>query len=79
MSLHMGGHAGAAGGGGGIVKYKVAKEFEPPDFLTQTPCGLCPAIAQCREGGVISPTSCLYMNDWPALNYDPTEPDGLSW
>ena len=66
-------------GSGTIIKYKVAKDYDPPNFLTETPCGICPAIAQCREGGIISPTTCVYMNDWLALNYDPNDMNGLTW
>ena len=30
--------------------YKVSKAMDPPDFLTEIPCGVCPLIAQCSEG-----------------------------
>mmetsp|Transcript_3882 Transcript_3882/g.5337 ORF Transcript_3882/g.5337 Transcript_3882/m.5337 type:complete len:307 (+) Transcript_3882:18-938(+) len=44
--------------------FKVGKSMNPPDFLTEVPCGVCPIISQCSEGGVISPTSCRYLTHW---------------
>jgi len=46
--------------------YKVAKEFSSYNHLTETPCGVCPVISQCSEGGLISPSTCPYMTDWLA-------------
>jgi DNA-directed RNA polymerase III subunit RPC6 len=78
----MGG-AGMAGGAArvGLVKYRVAKRFNPPNHLTEMPCGVCPVVGQCREGGVISPTTCAYMNDWLALNYQELDQrtDRFAW
>lgn len=34
------------------------------NYLTQMPCGVCPLITQCYDGGVISPTTCVYMTEW---------------
>jgi DNA-directed RNA polymerase III subunit RPC6 len=48
----------------GLDSYKVAKPVSVPNYLTASPCGLCPVITQCREGGVISPTSCEYFTAW---------------
>ena len=33
-------------------------------YMTQMPCGVCPLITQCHDGGVISPTTCVYMTEW---------------
>jgi DNA-directed RNA polymerase III subunit RPC6 len=33
---------------------------------TLAPCGVCPVIDQCREGGHISPQSCAYYAQWLA-------------
>lgn len=46
------------------ARYKVAKEVASGNHLTETPCGVCPVISQCCEGGVISPTTCVYMDKW---------------
>eukprot|EP00605_Chrysophyceae_sp_TOSAG23-4_P002381 GSChrysophyteH1.ASY1.ANO1.2635.1 assembled CDS len=53
----------------GVVKYRIAKKITVPNHLTEMPCGVCPVIAQCREGGVVSPSTCVYMNDWLSLDY----------
>lgn len=47
--------------------YRVAKPVTVPDYLTATPCGLCPVASQCREDGVISPSSCEYMAAWLSM------------
>ena len=44
--------------------YKIAKPMDPPASLTNVPCGMCPLVGQCVEGGVISPSSCEYMTLW---------------
>jgi DNA-directed RNA polymerase III subunit RPC6 len=53
------GHAGT-----GQTMYKVAKNINPPNYLTETPCGICPVSSQCCEGGIISPATCIYMTQW---------------
>jgi DNA-directed RNA polymerase III subunit RPC6 len=32
--------------------------------LTETPCGRCPVFELCEEGGPVSPSSCVYFQDW---------------
>ena len=32
--------------------------------ITQTPCGACPVFSECKDGGIISPQTCIYFNDW---------------
>jgi DNA-directed RNA polymerase III subunit RPC6 len=32
--------------------------------LTSLPCGRCPVIDQCRDGGPISPATCEYYQKW---------------
>mmetsp|Transcript_914 Transcript_914/g.2036 ORF Transcript_914/g.2036 Transcript_914/m.2036 type:complete len:303 (-) Transcript_914:24-932(-) len=44
--------------------YKVSKMIETQDYLTAAPCGVCPVMAQCCDGGVISPVTCPYLTDW---------------
>eukprot|EP01031_Cornospumella_fuschlensis_P026414 gene26414-31917_t len=31
---------------------------------TNIPCGRCPVLTQCTEGGLISPATCVYFEDW---------------
>jgi len=50
-------------------RYKVAKDFSSYNHLTETPCGVCPVITQCTEGGLISPTTCPYISDWMAADW----------
>lgn len=35
--------------------------------LLSAPCGSCPVAAACTEGGVVSPSTCIYLPEW--LNY----------
>ena len=38
--------------------------------FTSVPCGVCPHLNnECREGGIISPSSCPYMEDWIASQF----------
>lgn len=32
--------------------------------FTSIPCGVCPVIDQCSEGGQISPQTCVYYQKW---------------
>ena len=34
------------------------------DYLTELPCGQCPVIQHCSEGGIISPSTCSYYSQW---------------
>lgn len=34
------------------------------DRFTSVPCGVCPVFADCSPGGVISPESCVYFEEW---------------
>jgi DNA-directed RNA polymerase III subunit RPC6 len=38
----------------------------PPDEspFTNVPCAVCPVFSQCRPGGVISPETCVYFDQW---------------
>ncbi|KAF2435233.1 RNA polymerase Rpc34 [Tothia fuscella] len=38
--------------------------FGPGNGLTQTPCGRCPVFKECRPGGIVSPQTCVYMEEW---------------
>ncbi len=47
-----------------VDKYYLRKEPVPAGGLMATPCGSCPVAAQCTEGGVISPATCVYLPEW---------------
>lgn len=58
--------------------YKASKPIDGPNFLTATPCGVCPVINQCSEDGLITPSTCIYMTQWLDM---PTDEGGIdtSW
>jgi RNA polymerase Rpc34 subunit len=62
----------SSSGGKPKVMYRVARSAHviPPNYLTESPCGLCPVASRCCEGGVISPATCLYMTNWLAASAD---------
>eukprot|EP00246_Nothoceros_aenigmaticus_P011812 TRINITY_DN3374_c0_g1_i2.p1 TRINITY_DN3374_c0_g1~~TRINITY_DN3374_c0_g1_i2.p1 ORF type:complete len:294 (+),score=58.11 TRINITY_DN3374_c0_g1_i2:40-921(+) len=43
-----------------------ASKFKIPESsaFTNIPCGVCRVIDQCSDGGVISPQTCLYYQQW---------------
>lgn len=44
--------------------YRVRKVPPAGNQLGRVPCGSCRVFSDCKPGGVISPTSCVYMKDW---------------
>jgi len=46
------------------VRWKLAPPVRSHNYLDQTPCGVCPVRQDCHPGGVISPTTCKYMDEW---------------
>lgn len=70
-------------------KYKASKPLRNAmDYLTSVPCGVCPVVLQCREGSVISPSTCQYYTQWlnacdiyaeEAMNYENSKDSFLSW
>jgi DNA-directed RNA polymerase III subunit RPC6 len=36
----------------------------PGNGLTQTPCARCPVRRDCKVGGIVSPETCVYMDEW---------------
>lgn len=44
--------------------YRALAPLLPAAGLMSTPCGVCPVSNQCRDGGPISPSKCIYMRDW---------------
>ncbi len=53
--------------------YKVSKSIRTPNYLTETPCGVCPVMSACCEGGVVSPTTCPYMTTWLHMQHEGTD------
>lgn len=59
---------------GKVEKYVAANQLNKlyralPSLGTSTgimrmPCGLCPVIKDCYEGGPICPSNCLYLKEW---------------
>ncbi|GIY09556.1 DNA-directed RNA polymerase III subunit RPC6 [Caerostris darwini] len=44
--------------------YGIIKPHLSSCSLMRIPCGGCPVHSECREGDVISPTTCPYMKEW---------------
>jgi DNA-directed RNA polymerase III subunit RPC6 len=64
-------HSVAALTGHGGKVYKVSSPIHPPNYYSNVPCGVCPVFDQCRDGGIISPQTCVYMTQWLAM--EPSE------
>lgn len=43
---------------------RAVEKYPPTTALTSLPCGRCPVIDQCRDGGPISPATCEYYQKW---------------
>lgn len=35
--------------------------------IVRTPCGICPIFNDCHDDGLITPSTCIYLNNW--LNF----------
>lgn len=46
------------------VYRRAVEKYPPTTALTSVPCGRCPVIDQCRDGGLISPQTCEYYQKW---------------
>ena len=53
-----------ADGGGVSHLYRSIPLLTPSTGFSKIPCGVCPVINQCSDGGSISPANCLYMDKW---------------
>ena len=58
-------------------KYKLSKSINTMDHLTEIPCGVCPLINRCCEGGDVSPSNCEYYAKW--LESIEDAPVDMSW
>lgn len=48
----------------GVEYYRRILVTPAVNHLASLPCGPCPVFRDCRPGGVISPTTCVYMDSW---------------
>ncbi|XP_065056267.1 DNA-directed RNA polymerase III subunit RPC6-like [Rhopilema esculentum] len=44
--------------------FKAMKPILPVAGLMRVPCGVCPVVNDCHEGGKISPNNCIYLKEW---------------
>ncbi len=45
--------------------YRLTTGSIPDDTaFTSIPCGKCPVFGECKEGGPISPQTCVYYQEW---------------
>ncbi|XP_020618954.1 DNA-directed RNA polymerase III subunit RPC6-like [Orbicella faveolata] len=65
MSLVVDSSSGSSSNGQRKL-FRVLRPLLPVTGLMRTPCGVCPVSDQCRDGGPISPSKCIYMKDWLA-------------
>lgn len=56
--------AGAEGGEDQVRLYRAITPLIQPTGLMRTPCGVCPVFNECCEGGVVSPSKCIYLKEW---------------
>ncbi|TVY54556.1 putative DNA-directed RNA polymerase III subunit rpc6 [Lachnellula cervina] len=49
------------------LRKSLLDDAEGGSVLTEMPCGRCPVFDLCEEGGPVSPSSCIYYNDWLEL------------
>ncbi|ESO13213.1 hypothetical protein HELRODRAFT_184881 [Helobdella robusta] len=50
-----------------VTLYRTIPPIIQPTGLMRVPCGHCPVMNDCEVGGVISPETCVYMDEW--LNF----------
>ena len=50
--------------------YKLSKPITTYNYLTDSPCGVCPVAAQCYDDGIISPKTCKYLSSWLSMPDD---------
>ncbi len=53
------------------------------DYLTGTPCGVCPVVQHCSPGGIINPNTCQYYTQWLSIRSNVESSSGgdmmLTW
>lgn len=56
-----------AGESGQTKLFRAVNPIIQSTGLMRMPCGSCPVFHNCYEGGVVSPTTCIYMKQWLQL------------
>lgn len=57
--------SGGGGDAGNHVKlYRSMPSLISSAAIACVPCGVCPIRQSCHEGGDVSPSKCVYMNEW---------------
>lgn len=56
--------AGPAEADASTEHYRRVRVTPAVNHLASLPCGPCPVFNECTPGGVISPTTCVYMDGW---------------
>ncbi len=44
--------------------FRGIKPMIPVTGFMRLPCGVCPVVTDCHDGGEISPSKCIYMKEW---------------
>lgn len=47
--------------------FRVNKQVASVLAVANTPCGVCPVVRDCHPDGIISPRTCIYIDEW--LNF----------
>lgn len=56
--------AGGSGDSGKVQLYRAINPLVETTGLMRMPCGSCPVFDKCYEGGLVSPSICVYMKEW---------------
>ena len=54
----------ASGGASQKKLFRGTKPILPVTGLMRLPCGVCPVVRDCHDGGEISPSKCIYLREW---------------
>lgn len=55
----------------GVVNlYRAVEPLVQSAGLMRMPCGTCPVIHNCYEGGAVSPSTCQYFKKWLDADFD---------
>ncbi|KAF7849506.1 hypothetical protein BT93_L0711 [Corymbia citriodora subsp. variegata] len=58
------GEFAAVPAGGACYKCRDATKEPRVGAMASIPCGVCPEVARCTPGGVVSPATCEYYSKW---------------
>lgn len=66
-----GGLGSASRDSDGVVNlYRAVEPLVQSAGLMRMPCGTCPVIHNCYEGGAVSPSTCQYFKKWLDADFD---------